>query len=170
MSSNSTTPAENNPRKRRRLNTNLATSDRMQIMVGIEKRKVEKLKQELKEALKAKDNALKELGEIQSHTNKKIEDKNIEVSNLENKLEILFHETEELKQHNDKSTHQVEIIQSQLESLQKENFKLRSQIYNNKSENNTNNIIRNGGHSNIETNKTNNINYQLEYMKLKKEI
>ena len=118
-----------NPRKRRRLNNNLATNDRMQVMVGVEKRKVEKLRKELSQTRASKDKVLRELGQIKSDTLSQIESKNKEISNLQEKLQYLHREGKQHKQSQDTLSHKIEILEAQIKSLQRENFNLRSKAF-----------------------------------------
>ena len=161
MASTTTPVNENNPRKRRRLNNNLATSDRMQVMVGIEKRKVEKLKEELSQTVTAKDAALKELGRIKSDTLSQLQSKNKEITKIQEKLQTIYRDNQQSKQTESTLLHKIEIFESQIQELQKENFQLRAKAHNkSKSEHST--TISNG---HIATKID-----PIEHIKLKKEI
>ena len=172
--SESTPVANSNPRKRRRLNNNLATTDRMQVMHGIEQRKVERLKGELLQASQAKDAALKELGKIKSDTISQIESKNKEIKNIQEKLKWISQENTQSKQMENTLKHKIEIFEAEIDSLQKENFKLRAKVFNNNkndkaSDDNQHSTTPNGHGPSSSTNDKS-INYELECIKLKKEL
>eukprot|EP00484_Ammonia_sp_Unknown_P007902 CAMPEP_0197052426 /NCGR_PEP_ID=MMETSP1384-20130603/26906_1 /TAXON_ID=29189 /ORGANISM="Ammonia sp." /LENGTH=696 /DNA_ID=CAMNT_0042485163 /DNA_START=15 /DNA_END=2105 /DNA_ORIENTATION=- len=165
------------PTKKRRLNHNLATSDRMQVMVGIEKRKVEKLRQELQDANAAKDDALKEIGKLKSDKLSEIQSKNEQIGQLQEKLKTAYHDKEHTLQKENTLTHKIEILESQMNELQKENFKLRAQIYNNNKSSNNNDsnsaIIANGhppqtDSANVAAEKS--ANYEMQCVQLQRDI
>ena len=122
---------DSNPHKRRRLNNNLATSDRLHVMVGIEKRKNTKLEEALDDALKAKDAALAEIGKLKSEQIATLEANKKQSDALQQRLQSLYHELQHSQQSESALTHKTEILDSQLKCLHEDNAKLAAQLESN---------------------------------------
>merc|ERR1719167_2146204 len=116
----------------------------MQVMVGVEKRKVENLKKELTQSKAEKDKVLKELCRVKTHSLDQIEAKNKEISNLQEKLQYLYRQEQQKKQSDDTSIHKIELLEAEIKSLQKENFNLRSKAFK-KSKSSTNSSNESSG-------------------------